>query len=493
MKKKQTTGSSHHQVVIFGAGFSGINMAIQLRDSGIDDFVILERAPEAGGTWRDNTYPGCACDVPSILYSYSFEQNPDWSSAFAGFREIQAYINRCIDKYGIRPHLKAGVEVRQAHFEKETAQWRLQDESGHVYHARAVICATGGLVNPVEPDIPGRDSFKGRILHTAQWDKSLELRNKRVAVIGTGASAIQVIPAIQKDVSALTVFQRTAPWVLPKPEVLATWLGPRFSHKPLLRNFARRFVFAGTEALLGPVTTMDTPLSSVLEFYGKRYLQKNIKDARLRQKLTPDFRIGCKRILLSNDYYPALAQANVEVIQSDIQAFDSTGIITAGGQHHAVDIIIMATGFRSDIGRAPFTIVGPEGNSLEQVWQQPSRSKAYKGVAVSGFPNWFIMLGPNTGPGHTSVLVYTEAQSRYILAAIKPLVRGSLRTLSVKNHIQASYGEKLQSRMKKTSWSTGCTSWYVDKNGENHATFPGLASEYVLSMRNFKLNEYTTT
>lgn len=479
-----------HQVVIIGAGFSGINMAIRLKQAGVTDFVILERAGDVGGTWRDNSYPGCACDVPSICYSYSFAQTPEWTRAFAGSAEIHHYIQRCVEEHGLGDRIRFGTAVDKAHFDAGSGIWRMSLSTGESVSARAVVSAIGGLVNPAYPDIPGLDTFHGKVFHTARWDHTCDLAGKRVAVIGTGASAIQVIPEIQPKVARLSVFQRTPAWVIPKPDMeIGQGVRSLFSRAPLVQKLVRNGIFLASEAIMGPLVILDTPASRLLERYATKHLERQITNQSLRDKLRPDFHIGCKRVLISNDYYPAMAAGNVDLVSEKITRITPAGIVCADGSVREVDIIVLATGFRLDIASAPFEIVGLGGKKLDECWRSAG-SKAYMGMAVSGFPNWFVMLGPNTGPGHTSVLVYTEAQAGYILQAVQTLLRRNLRYIDVRKDVQNAWHARLQSRMKYTSWTSGCRSWYLDEHGENHTLYPGLASEYVLSVRRFKLEKY---
>lgn len=479
-----------HPVIIIGAGFSGINAAIRLKQAGHHDFIVLERADDVGGTWRDNIYPGCACDVPSVLYSYSFEQNPDWSSAYSGSDEIKNYISHCVDKYGIRSHLRFKVDITGAEFDEKTGAWTLRADNGKTFQARAVVSAVGGLVNPSWPNIAGRDTFKGKVMHTARWDRSYDIKGKRVAVIGTGASAIQVIPAIQPQVAAMTVFQRTPPWIIPKNDInVSDGARKLFRRLPLAQRFIRNSIFTLSEAILAPLFILDTPLNKVLQGYAHGHMKRQIKNPELQKKLTPDFHIGCKRVLISNDYYPALEKENVTVTTDAIECITEKGIRTRDGVEHEFDLIVFATGFHIEINQAPYDIRGLNGQALSEAWKRPG-GKAYKGMSVAGFPNWFIMLGPNTGPGHTSVLVYTEAQAGYIVQGIDRLLKSGVKYLSVKRAVQEYYGTRLQKRMQYTTWNSGCASWYLDANGENHTLFPGLASEYVLSVRKFQDREY---
>lgn len=483
----------NHRVVIIGAGFSGINMGIRLKQQGITDFVILERAGDVGGTWRDNVYPGCACDVPSVAYSYSFAQHAEWSRSFAGSSEIQDYIRKCVRRYDLAPWIRLNAGVSRATFDAAQGNWALDLDNGERILARAVVSAVGGLVNPSMPEIPGLENFQGDVFHTARWRNDVNLTGKRVAVIGTGASAIQVIPSIQPRVGRLDVYQRTPPWVLPKPDFeIAERTKRLFANVPMAQKFIRNTIFSASEAVFGPLVILDTKASSVLEHIARRNLVSNIPDPVLRERLTPKYRIGCKRVLLSSDYYPAMTRENVRLISDPIARVTPTGIKTADGKTEKTDVIVLATGFRVDIGSAPFEIVGLNGRSLNDAWSSPG-SKAYLGMSVAGFPNWFFMLGPNTGPGHTSVLVYTEAQANYIAQAIDNLFERRLRYLNVRREAQDAWHDMIQGRMKYTSWTSGCSSWYLDKHGENHALFPGLASEYVWRAKHFKPENYDAT
>ena len=493
MNSKVSVGDAvqaDHEVIIIGSGFSGVNAAIRLKEEGIENFVVLERAYDVGGTWRDNTYPGCACDVPSHLYSYSFEQNPNWSRAYSGYSEIQHYIRHCAEKYGVMPHLRFGVEVTGAQYDEVTGIWTIKKETGESLTAKSVISAVGGLVNPRWPNFKGMDSFKGDIFHTARWNHDVDLAGKRVAVVGTGASAIQVVPSIQEKVGSLTLFQRSAPWILPKPNAAVSDKTKKlFKRFPLAQRMVRNSILFLSEAIFAPLVILDTPLQNVLQKIASGLIKRQVKDPVLRAKVTPDFHIGCKRVLFASDYYPALCQPHVDVVTDGISGFTETGIITADGRELEFDVVVLATGFSVDIANAPFDIVGEGDEPLSTIWGRAG-GKAYKGITVPQLPNWYLMLGPNTGPGHTSVLIYTEAQADYIVQAIKTKRENNLKQLSVKADVLSRYHTRVQGRMKYTSWTSGCQSWYLDEHGENHTLFPGLASEYALSVRHFKLSEY---
>jgi cation diffusion facilitator CzcD-associated flavoprotein CzcO len=475
-------------IVIIGCGFAGIGSAIQLRKRGIRSFTIFERANEIGGTWRDNTYPGAACDVPSHLYSFSFEPNPRWSRSYAQSGEIQDYLLRCVEKWHLREHLRLGTAIVEARFNEEEGLWTLTTQAGDRVTARVVISGVGGLVNPAHPEIPGLERFEGEVFHTARWNHDYDLRGKQVAVIGTGASAVQVVPAIAPKVGKLSVFQRTAGWVMPKHDRVFSEKSKRFFERfPLLQRLLRTAMFWRTE-LQGPIVFLDSPLTGIAEKASERHLRSCVGDRELRAKLRPSFQLGCKRVLVSDDYWPAFERENVELVTEKISAIDRSAVETADGRRHPVDAIILATGFEVGLVTAPFEVIGREGRRLCDAWG--GGAVAYKGMSVSGFPNWFILMGPNTGPGHTSVLVYTETQIQYVLQAIERLMTQGLRYVDVRQDVQDAYNAGLQRRMKHTVWSSGCKSWYLSEDGTNHALYPGFASEYCARIRNFRMADY---
>jgi len=476
-------------IAIIGAGFGGIGMAIQLKKAGIHSFTMFERAGEIGGTWRDNVYPGAACDVPSHVYSFSFEQNPDWSRGFAGSDEIQAYLLRCVEKHGLREHLRLDTAIEGARFDETSGTWTLTTSRDETFTARVVISAVGGLVDPAYPDIKGLQTFRGELFHTARWDRSCDLAGKRVGVIGTGASAVQVVPSIAPEVGTLTVFQRTAAWVMPKRDHRISERTKRlFARLPFLQRLVRWGLFGLSEAM-GPMVILDAPrLKRLPQAVSLRHLEKSVRDPELRRKLTPSFQFGCKRVLISDDYWPAFERENVDLVTEPIAEIKADGVETKDGAFHPLDAIVLATGFALGLATAPFPVTGRGGRSLSEAWKRGA--VAYKGVTVSGFPNWFMLMGPNTGPGHTSVLVYTESQIGYALQAIRKLRSESLRFVDVHQDVQDRYNAGIQGRMKYTSWSSGCNSWYLAEDGGNHALFPGFASEYCLRIRRFDPREY---
>ncbi|EDY86257.1 monooxygenase [gamma proteobacterium HTCC5015] len=491
-KASRKAATQRFDVLVVGAGFSGVNAGICLKQRGIENFAILERAGDVGGTWRDNTYPGCACDVPSHLYSYSFEQNPNWTRSYSGYAEIHQYIRDTAQKYGLRPHLRFGVSIEKAEFDEQAGEWTLYAEGGDRYIARAVVSAVGGLVDPSWPQFDGMDQFKGDIFHTARWNHDVDLTGKTVAIVGTGASAIQVVPSIADKVGELNVIQRTPPWVLPKPDTpIGGWMKSLFRKFPVAQKVFRNAILALSEGVFGPLVILDTPLDKGLQKIAKFNIDRNVKDKTLREKVTPDYDIGCKRVLFSSDYYPALNKDNVNVLTEGVKGLSEKGLILSDGSELEADVVVMATGFKINISEPPFEIVGLNQQRIKDLWSGAG-GKAYKGMASYGVPNWFFMLGPNTGPGHTSVLIYTEAQAKYITQAIQEILSKNLKYLTVKKSVLDSYHKKLQQRMQYTSWTSGCQSWYLDEYGENHTLFPGLATEYALSARQFDVDEYDT-
>ena len=479
---------SDFPIAILGAGFAGIGTAIRLKQAGIHSFTIFERAGEIGGTWRDNTYPGAACDVPSHVYSLSFEPNPRWSRKFSPSHEIQAYLLRLVEKWRLRPHLRLRQEIVEARFDEARARWQLTTAGGEQHEARVVVAGVGGLVDPALPDIKGIQTFGGEIFHTARWNHDYDLTGRNVAVIGTGASAVQVVPQVAPQVAKLSVFQRTPAWVVPK-------LDKRYSERALRRyeRFplwlrAKRFAMYALSELFGPMVFLDAPrLSALGEHMSLQHLRAQVSDPELRRKLRPGFQFGCKRILISDDYWASFERENVELVTEPIAEIRHGGIETRDGRLHELDAIVLATGFAVGLARAPFPISGRGGRSLDEAWR--GGAVAYKGMSVSGFPNWFTLMGPNTGPGHTSVLVFTEAQIEHVRQAILKLRHEQLRWVDVRQDVQDRYNAGIQARMPRMVWHT-CKSWYLSEDGSNHALYPGFAAEYALRARRFEPDDY---
>ncbi len=468
-------------VAIVGTGFSGLGMAIELEREGKRSYTVFEQADRIGGTWRDNHYPGCACDVPSHLYSFSFAPNPGWSRMFAPHHEIQAYLERCADDFGVREHIQFDAAVTRAEFDEDARVWTLWIRGQRPVTARYLVLGTGPLSQPAYPDVEGLDEFRGPAFHSARWDHDVDLTGKRVAVVGTGASAIQIIPQLAPDVKQLYVVQRTPPWVLPKPDRDVTVAEQRlFSHVPAAQRAVRWWQYWTMELrTLG--FTVDPRVMQLAARMGKRYLRKQIPDPKLRATLTPDYLPGCKRILIANDYYPALARDNVTVIPHGLERVSANTITTADGQTREVDAIVFGTGFRvtSVLGRFP--VIGRGGVDMNDVWAD--KMTAYLGTTMAGFPNMFVLLGPNTGLGHNSMVFMIEAQVHYAMQCMRRAERAGARTIEVREQEEVAFNDKLQPRLARAVWSSGCNSWYLDAKGDNVSAWPGSTLEFWLRTR----------
>ncbi|WP_197084437.1 flavin-containing monooxygenase [Saccharothrix sp. ST-888] len=478
----------HVRVAVIGSGFGGLGAGVRLRRAGITDFVILERADSLGGTWRDNSYPGCACDVPSHLYSFSFAPNPEWPRSFSHQPDIRAYLERVADTFGLRPHLRFNTEVTELRWEQEHTRWRVSTGAG-VWTADAVVSASGPLADPQMPDLPGLAEFPGRVFHSSRWDHDFDLRGKRVAMVGTGASAAQIVPAIQPVVGRLTVFQRTPAWVLPRADreisVLEKWLHSKVPPTGMLR---RASVFAMRELQVGAFTRRPGALR-VVQQMAVRNLERGIADPQLRARLTPDYRIGCKRILLSNTFYPALAAPNAEVITSPLAEVRGSTLVAADGSEAEADAIVFGTGFHvTDLPIAE-RVFGIGGHSLAEEWK--GGMEALRGSTVHGFPNLFFVIGPNTGLGNSSMILMIESQLNYIVDALKTLEAVGATAMQPTVRAQRHWNLEVQHRMQRTVWLTGgCRSWYLDSEGRNSVAWPGSTSAFRRATRRVDLAEY---
>lgn len=475
------------RVAIVGSGFGGLGTAIRLRQEGMDDFVVLERAGEVGGTWRDNTYPGCACDVQSHLYSFSFAPNPGWSRSFSPQPEIQAYLRRCARDFGVLPHVRFHHEVTDARWDDDAQRWRIQTTRGPLA-AQVLVMASGALSDPVIPDLPGLERFQGRAFHSARWDHGYDLRGKRVAVIGTGASAIQFVPEIQPRVERLYVFQRTPPWILPRHQ---RDLGERerglFRRVPAAQRAARGAIYLAREAFV--LAFRNPRAMSVAQRVALHHLRKSVPDSALRQKLTPDWTMGCKRVLLSNDYLPALAQPNVDVVTDGVAEVRTRSIVTADGVEREVDALIFGTGFQPTDPPLARHTRGRDGRTLAQVWAGSPR--AHVGTTIAGFPNLFVLMGPNTGLGHTSVVYMIEAQIEHLLGALKHMRAHRIATLEPRPEAQKAFVDAVDRRMTGTVWTSGgCRSWYLDETGRNSTLWPDFTWRFRRRVARFEPAEY---
>ncbi len=476
------------QVLIIGSGFAGLGMAIKLREAGIEDFQILERGSDVGGTWRDNHYPGCACDVQSHLYSFSFEPNPDWTRMFARQPEIRAYLEKCASKYDLRRHIVFGANVRNARYDEAAAVWTVTTEDGRSFNGNVLVSGMGGLSNPAMPNVKGLEKFNGKAFHSAHWDHSYDLTGKKVAVIGTGASAIQFVPQLQKVAGQVDLYQRTAPWIMPKPDREIGQIERVLYRKfPVLQNAYRTAIYWMLESrVLG--FAVNPKLMSMVEGIARGHIKKQIKDPALRAKVTPDYTIGCKRILISNDYYPALAQENVEVITDAIAEVRGNSIVDSNGVERKVDAIIYGTGFKAQDPMPRGTVFGKGGIDLLDAWKHGP--EAYLGLSVAGFPNFFMLVGPNTGLGHNSMVFMIESQVAYVMDALKTMKAKNLRAVDVKPDAQVTFNKGIQGQLSKTVWTSGCKSWYVDANGKNTTLWPGFTFVYRGKTRRFKTGQY---
>jgi len=477
------------EVAIIGAGNSGLCAAIQLRRAGIDDFVVLEKSGGVGGTWRDNTYPGAACDVPSMFYSFSFEVNTEWSRQYAQQPEILDYLERCADKYGVRDHIRFDTDVRQASFDEASGRWRIETADGEVVSARILINGTGQLNRPFIPEIPGRAAFRGTSFHSARWNHEHDLRGERVGVIGNGASAIQFIPEIAPEVAELCIFQRSANWVVPRKDRPYTgfekWL---FKHLPIVPWLQRLSIWLKLEMRWPAFARPGSLVARLSEWASLRHMRKQVEDPALYPALTPDYPLGCKRILISDDYYPALNRDNVHVVTDRIDRITDDGILTRDGSERKLDTIIFATGFRSTEFLAPMRVYGREGKSLADAWGRGA--EAYLGVTLPGFPNFFMLYGPNTNLGHNSIIFMIERQVEYVLQCIRAIRARDLKYLELRPEVMERWREEARTSLGKTVWATSCQSWYKTEDGKITNNWPYSTTTYWLRMRHARLDEY---
>ena len=481
------------EVAIVGAGFSGMAAAARLKKEGCESFVILEKADEVGGTWRDNTYPGCACDVKSNLYSYSFAPRSDWSRLYASQPEILQYLKDCSSDLNLRQHIRFNSAVNRAEFDADSGYWSIHIKSGGMIEARVLVMAVGPLNRPSIPEIPGLENFSGPVFHSAQWDHSVDLKNKRVAVVGTGASAIQVVPGIIDDVKELYLFQRSAAYVTPRRDRPVSERMQRFFARfPWLQKLHRFKVYAYNEWIAGPVIYGSEVLNRLATRVARKHLRSAVKDPELIHKLTPNYRIGCKRVLLSDDYYPALARSHAHVIDSGVSRIEGNTVISASGEKATVDVIVFCTGFHvSDMHRnLDMAIQGRDKVSLKDYWSEKGM-EAYMGTTVTGFPNMLFFLGPNTGLGHNSMVHIMESQSNYLAEYLNTLRKNPEHSLNVKSARQRSFNEEIQKKMKGTQWlSGGCISWYLNEQGENRVLWPGSTLSFRRATKRIDLKDY---
>jgi len=482
----------HVGTLIIGSGFAGLGAAIRLAKDGREDFIVIERGSEVGGTWRDNTYPGAACDVPSHLYSYSFELNPNWSRSFSPQPEIQSYLRQTAEKYDVIDKHLFNTEVTRAEWDEAATVWRVETTNGR-FTATVLVGAIGALCEPSLPEIKGIETFEGEIFHSARWNHDADLTGKRVALIGTGASAIQVGPAIVDQVAGLDVYQRTAPWVMPRHDRSYSKLESlAYQRVPFLQRAAREAIYWGREAyVLG--FAFQPQILQAAQVLAKRNIAKGIPDKALREKVTPDWQIGCKRILISNTWYPMLARDHVDLVTDGIAEIRGNTIIAKDGTVREVDAIIVATGFHVTDSPGYDCIIGKDGVSLGQIWRDKGQ-QAYKGAAVEGFPNLLFVVGPNTGLGHSSMVYMIESHINYLSSALNYMDRAGVARFEVREDVQQKFNEDLQANMKRTIWTNGgCASWYLDANGNNTTLWPSFTFVFRHLTRSFDAPAYDIT
>lgn len=478
-----------YDTLIVGSGFTGIGTAIKLAAAGVDDFVIVERENRVGGTWRDNTYPGAACDIPSVLYSFSFAKNPDWSRAYSPAGEICDHIEKLVDEHDLRRRIQFGVEVNGLAFNEDEGTWTVKTKGRKRFTARTVVLASGPLPDHKLPDIRGIDTYEGTMIHSARWDHDYDFAGKRVAVIGTGASAVQIVPELVKKADFVKVFQRTPGWVLPRMDMpIPAAARQLFAKVPATQQLARQALYWGHE-VSATAMVWNTPLTGLVARLGKAHLRRQVADPWLRRQLTPDFTPGCKRMLVSSDYYPALQRDNCKLIAWPIATMSPVGIRTSDGIEHHLDAVVFATGYDVHLTGPPYPVTGVGGRSLADEWV--NGAQAYKSINAHGYPNLFFMTGPNSGPGHNSLLVYVEGQIDYAVRGITTILADGLRYLDVREDVQRRYNESIQKRLTKTTWMSGCSSWYLTKDGFNASMYPGFATQYLHQMRDFRYGDYT--
>lgn len=469
-------------VVVIGSGFGGLGAGVRLQQQGTQRFVILEQADRVGGVWRENVYPGCACDVRVHLYSFSFFPNPDWSRAYAPQAEILSYLEQVVERFGLEPQLRFGHRVEEASWSQETARWTVRCANGKTFSARFVIAALGGLSRPTVPSLPGLERFGGTVFHSARWDHGWPLEGKRVGVVGTGASAIQFVPSVVERAAHVTVFQRTPPWILPRRDRA---IGPRerwlYRHLPFLQRL-RRWILYWAHEIRVPAFTQATWLMTLVAALARRHLATQVPDQRLREALTPDYRLGCKRVLLSDDYYPAVARPNCQLETSAIREVVEDGVVTTDGQRRRLDALIFGTGFSVTDVVGPVRIVGRLG-ALSERWRDGA--KAWFGTAVHGFPNLFVLTGPNTGLGHSSMIFMIESQLAFVTQTIERVTRSGARWWEVRDDAEQTFSRAIQRKLQKSVWLSGCRSWYLDERGQNVTLWPGFTFTFRAGLSRF--------
>jgi cyclohexanone monooxygenase len=478
--------------LVVGAGFAGLCAAIKLQEDGETDFLVVDKGDDVGGTWRDNTYPGAACDVPSQLYSFSFAPNPDWTSSFSPQPEIQAYLQRVARDAGVLDRFVFGTRLEDARWDEDAHEWVATTSAGTV-RSRTLVVGAGALSEPRLPDIDGIEDFGGELFHSARWDHTVDLAGKRVAVIGTGASAIQIVPELAKEAGHLDVYQRTAPWIIPRNDRRYSGLErAALRHVPGLQKLYRTGIYWARESYV-PAFTIQPRIAWPAELLARANIRRGIKDPALREKVTPTFELGCKRVLISNTYYPALDRPHVDLVTDRITKVTADAVVTADGTERPVDAIVVATGFFTTELPIAEHLTGRGGRTLAEVWEERGMS-AYKGTTVPGFPNLFFVVGPNTGLGHSSMVFVIESQVAYLRAAIRAMREERYAAVEPTEAATDAWNARLQRRMARTVWSTGgCSSWYLDKHGNNTTLWPRATFTMRAQLSSFDGGAYHRT
>lgn len=488
MTTETNAGDGSPKIAIIGTGFGGLCMAIQLEKAGITSFVLLEKAASVGGTWRDNTYPGAACDVQSLLYSFSFEPKSDWTRKYARQGEIRSYLEGCVDTYGLASRIRFNKEVVAAGFDEAAGLWTISTSDGETQRAHILITACGQLNRPAIPRIKGIETFGGKTFHSARWEHDYDFTGKTVGVIGTGASSIQFVPELVPKVKQLKLFQRSAAWIIAKPDRPYTGFEKRLFEKlPVSARLSRAYYYLKNESRALAFTRLWW-ITRWVEWETRWLAWRAVKDPVKRKKLIPDYRAGCKRILISNDWFPAMNHDHVDVVTDALDHIAHDGIVTRDGKHHPVDAIVYGTGFHATDFLTPMKVTGLNGRSLNEEWRDGA--EAYNGICVTGFPNLFMLYGPNTNLSHSSLVYMLESQARYILQGIRALLDQRLLFLNVKSSRQVGYSAKIQEKLKNTIWNSGCSSWYQTASGKNTISWPGYTFNYRLMTGRFNADDY---
>jgi cation diffusion facilitator CzcD-associated flavoprotein CzcO len=485
-----TTATGKHaplDVVVVGAGFAGLGLGIQLARAGITAFRILERAPRIGGCWRDNVYPGLCCDIPSHLYSFSFELNPNWSQKFAPGREIWEYLEHCKHKYGLERFISYGAEVLSARFDDRTGLWTVHLASGERVVARFLVGAQGALTLPNVPDIPGLQSFDGPVLHTARWDPEFDARGKRIAVIGNAASGVQAIPQLAQQAAHVYVFQRTPNWVFPRGSApISAASRAIYRWVPGAMRLKRLAIYLEHELRYFALKNPQGRMAKFIRKMAMDHLRQAISDPELRRKLTPDYAFGCKRMLISDDYFSSLTRPNVELITDRIVRAGSHEIATPQARYE-VDAVVLATGYRVQENLS-YDIIGRQGRSMNALWK--TTPEAYLGVVATGFPNLFLIGGPNSATGHTSFIFTLESHINYIVRCIARGLSSNYLSIEVREQVQANYNARMQDELKGMVWSSGCKNWYTTAGGRVFTQVPGFSWQYARKLRRPKWSDF---